>query len=64
MADVALKKITGSGGTLAGCAIALEFKKFFMDEWTGVPVAEEVDAMRHFMNVVADTSRNLLKGHG
>lgn len=47
-----------------GCAIAIEFKKFFMDEWTGVPVAEEVDAMRHFMNVVADTSRNLLKGHG
>mgnify|MGYP002621190906 FL=1 len=30
----------------AGCAIAVEFKKFFMDEWTGEPDAEALDAMR------------------
>lgn len=29
-----------------GCAIAFEFKKFFMDEWTGAPEPDELDAMR------------------
>ena len=29
-----------------GCAIAVEFKKFFMDEWTGVPDQEALDAVR------------------
>lgn len=29
-----------------GCAIAVEFKKFFMNEWTGVPDPEALDAMR------------------
>lgn len=29
-----------------GCAIAVEFKKFFMDEWTGEPDLEALDAMR------------------
>lgn len=29
-----------------GCAIALEFKKFFMDEWTGEPDIEALEAMR------------------
>ena len=29
-----------------GCAIAVEFKKFFMDEWTGVPDREALVAMR------------------
>ena len=29
-----------------GCAIALEFKKFFMDEWTGEPDLEALIAMR------------------
>lgn len=29
-----------------GCAIAVEFKKFFMDEWTGQPDPEALDAMR------------------
>ncbi len=32
-----------------GCAIALEFKKFFMDEWSGEPDASEVAAMRAFI---------------
>lgn len=47
-----------------GCAIAIEFKKFFMDEWTGVPDAAELQAMRDLMTHVADTSRQLLRGHG
>ena len=29
-----------------GCAIAIEFKKFFMDEWTGEPDLEALGAMR------------------
>ena len=29
-----------------GCAIAIEFKKFFMDEWTGEPDLEALAAMR------------------
>lgn len=29
-----------------GCAIAIEFKKFFMDEWTGEPDFEALSAMR------------------
>ena len=28
-----------------GCALALEFKKTFMDEWTGEPIPELVDAI-------------------
>lgn len=46
----------------AGCAIAIEFKKFFMDEWTGVPDAAEVDAMQAFITHAADTCRQLLRG--
>jgi hypothetical protein len=30
----------------AGCAIAIEFKKFFVDEWTGEPDLEALTAMR------------------
>ncbi len=30
-----------------GCAIAIEFKKFFMDEWTGEPDEEGVRSIRH-----------------
>jgi hypothetical protein len=29
-----------------GCAIAIEFKKFFMDEWTGEPDHAQVEAIR------------------
>ena len=43
-----------------GCAIALEFKKFFMDEWTGVPDREEVAAMRAFIAHIAATAERLL----
>ena len=36
-----------------GCAIALEFKKFFMDEWSGEPDAAELSAMRDFISHTA-----------
>lgn len=29
----------------SGCCLATEFKKFFMDEWTGEPVKEELEAI-------------------
>lgn len=31
---------------LSGCALAIEFKKFFMDEWTGLPDNMQVDAIK------------------
>jgi len=43
-----------------GCAIALEFKKFFMNEWTGEPNQAELDAMRRFITFTAETCRSLL----
>jgi hypothetical protein len=45
---------------LRGCAIAFEFKKFFMDEWTGVPDDREVAAMRRIIGFVADRCEELL----
>ena len=46
---------------LRACAIAFEFKKFFMDEWTGEPDQAELDAMRRFVAFVAATSERLLQ---
>lgn len=43
-----------------GCAIALEFKKFFMDEWTGKPDLEEVAAMRGFVAHIAAVAERML----
>ncbi|WP_222931898.1 N-formylglutamate amidohydrolase [Sphingomonas sabuli] len=43
-----------------GCAIALEFKKFFMDEWSGQPDEAELDAMRRFIRFTADKCEELL----
>lgn len=43
-----------------GCAIALEFKKFYMDEWTGEPDVAELEAMRRFVRFCADTAGRLL----
>ena len=43
-----------------GCAIALEFKKFFMDEWTGEPDRREVAAMRAFVANIAATAETML----
>lgn len=46
---------------LSGCAIALEFKKTFMDEWTGTPDPAELDAMRKFVAFMASTCTDLLE---
>jgi hypothetical protein len=43
-----------------GCAIALEFKKFYMDEWTGKPDPAELAAMRAFIDFSARTAADLL----
>lgn len=43
------------------CAIALEFKKFFMDEWTGEPDPDELRAMRGFVNRIAATAAEMLE---
>ena len=44
-----------------GCAIALEFKKFFMDEWTGEPDPAELAAMRGFITHIAAVAAKLLR---
>lgn len=44
----------------SGCAIAIEFKKFFMDEWSGEPEQAELDLMRAFITHVARVARELL----
>ena len=44
-----------------GCAIALEFKKFYMDEWTGIPDPQELAAMRAFITHSAAVARGLLE---
>ena len=43
-----------------GCAIAVEFKKFFMDEWTGTPDPPELAAMRRFTTFMAEQADRLL----
>lgn len=42
-----------------GCAIAFEFKKFFMDEWTGEPDVETLGAMRRLINHSTDLLAHL-----
>ena len=44
-----------------GCAIALEFKKFFMDEWSGEPDPNELRAMRDFITFTGQVAAELLK---
>ena len=44
-----------------GCAIAFEFKKFYMDEWSGKPIPAEVEAMRRFVAFTAATAAELLE---
>ncbi len=43
-----------------GCAIALEFKKFFMDEWSGEPDLAEVAAMRALVAHIAAAAEGIL----
>lgn len=45
-----------------GCAIAIEFKKFFMDEWTGEPDRAALAHMRGFVTRTAAVARGLLDG--
>lgn len=45
-----------------GCAIAIEFKKFYMDEWTGTPDRAALGHMRGFIDHVTAASRDLLDG--
>lgn len=44
----------------SGCAIAIEFKKFFMDEWTGEPDPAALESMRAFIAHIARNARELL----
>lgn len=44
-----------------GCAIAFEFKKFFMDEWTGVPDEDELAAMAGLVDFTASKCEELLQ---
>jgi len=43
-----------------GCAIALEFKKFYMDEWSAAPDPSELAAMRGLVAHVARTAEAIL----
>ena len=43
-----------------GGAIAIEFKKFFMDEWSGTPDLGEVTAMRGFIAQTAAVAERML----
>ena len=45
----------------AGCAIAFEYKKFYMDEWTGTPDPTELAAMRALVAHVARAAEDLLE---
>lgn len=45
-----------------GCALAVEFKKFYMDEWSGEPDRTALPAMRDFITHAADVGRALLDG--
>ena len=43
------------------CAIAFEFKKIYMDEWTGLPDGTALAAMRGLLRHVADTATAVLE---
>jgi hypothetical protein len=44
-----------------GCAIAVEFKKFFMDEWTGIADDGELAAARRLVAFMAEKAQELLQ---
>ncbi|MGF1550129.1 MAG: N-formylglutamate amidohydrolase [Sphingomonadaceae bacterium] len=46
----------------SGCCIAFEFKKFYMDEWTGKPERRELELMRGLIDHVAASAAELLDG--
>ncbi|MCV9967099.1 N-formylglutamate amidohydrolase [Pararhizobium sp. BT-229] len=45
-----------------GCAIAIEFKKFFMDEWTGEPDIEALTAMREMIRLSLPVLEQSMRG--
>ena len=45
-----------------GCAIAIEFKKFFMDEWTGKPDREALVAMRGMIRSTLPMLEDIVRG--
>ena len=47
-----------------GCAIAVEFKKFFMDEWTGEADPEALDAIRAMIRSTLPLLEEILEGSG
>lgn len=49
---------------LSGCAIAIEFKKVFMDEWTGEPEREVIEAFRGMIAQSLPVLLSALKAHG
>nr|WP_306263795.1 N-formylglutamate amidohydrolase [Pararhizobium sp. IMCC3301] len=46
----------------SGCAIAIEFKKFFMDEWTGKPDREALVAMRSMIQSALPLLEGIIEG--
>jgi hypothetical protein len=44
-----------------GCAIAIEFKKFFMDEWTGEPDLDALEEMRVMISNVVPVLESVLR---
>ena len=44
-----------------GCAIAVEFKKIFMDEWTGEPDREALDELRAALTATLPVLENALR---
>lgn len=48
----------------AGCAIAVEFKKIFMDEWTGKPDSEAIRELRGMLAATVPLLENILLGTG
>jgi N-formylglutamate deformylase len=47
-----------------GCAIAIEFRKSFMDEWTGTADATHLGAIRHVLAALVPKLEHTLKGMG
>lgn len=46
-----------------GCAMAIEFKKFFMDEWTGQPFPEKLEAIPRALRSTVDGVLETLRAH-
>lgn len=45
-----------------GCAIAVEFKKIFMDEWTGEPDTEAIEILRGMLGATVPLLERILSG--